>query len=160
MKKTIGTIQGVDLLLVEVDQIQVVEFTADLDIDCDGTGGNPHGDPYFQPDTRLHYRGKALCAEQVPYLVVPPLVLSATRGKVLGCSAKCTNIQNKRVAWAVVGDSGPLRKIGEGSPRLARLLGLDDNPNYGGTSEKIISVEIFVGSPATIDGITYDLQSA
>ncbi len=162
MKTIIGTIQGSDIVLIrdEVTGAEIVTFTADMDIDCDGTGGNPFHDPYFQPDTRLHSHGKALHAEVVPYAVVPPIVLQKTKGKVLGSMCYCTNIQNKKQAASVVGDSGPTRKIGEGSPALAERLGLSGNPNHGGTSDKIIRYEIHVGQRAVIDGVTYDLQGA
>lgn len=138
----------------------IVSWCGDLDIDCDGSGGNPHNDRFFQPDTRLRYRGLPLCAEEVPYLVVPPLVLAKTEGKVLGSLARVTNTRNGKSALAVVGDSGPSKKIGEGSPKLAELLGLDGNPNHGGTSERIIKCVIYVGTRAVIDGVAYELQSA
>lgn len=153
--------QWVDILM-DTDPLggEIVWWTGDLDIDCDGSGGNPHGDKCFQPDTRLHYRGLPLHAEAVPYLVVPPVVLAKTKGKVLGSLVRCTNIRNGKSALAVVGDSGPSTKTGEGSPRLAELLGLDPNPNHGGTDELIIKCVVYVGTPAVIDGVTYDLQSA
>lgn len=141
------------------DGYEIVTFTADMDIDCDGLGGNPFHDPYFQPDTRLHVHGRPLHAELVPYVVVPPLVLAKTKGKVLGCQCKVTNLKNKYEAPAVVGDSGPTKKIGEGSPALASLLGLDPNPNRGGTSDFIIRYEIMVNMPATLS-VNFALQSA
>lgn len=164
MKTIIGTIQGCDIVLF-VDSVtgqEIVTFTADMDVDCDGSGGNPFHDPYFQPDTRLHYKGHALHAEVVPYVVVPPLILAKTKGKVLGSMCYCENINQhgKPSVAAVVGDSGPRNKIGEGSPALCERLGLDPNPNHGGTSDHIIRYTIMVGVPAAIDGIVYDLQSA
>lgn len=156
----IATIQGAAINLDIVDGLEVVSFLADMDIDCDGTGGNPYHDPYFQPDTRLHYNGKALHAETVPYVVVPPVVLSKTKGRVLGSLCEVLNIKSGQRAVAVVGDSGPKRKIGEGSPALASLIGLDPNPNYGGTEKHIILYKIHVGVPAVINGVTYALQPA
>lgn len=158
--KTIATIQGVDITLDDSMGSEVVEFTADMDIDCDGIGGNPFHDRYFQPDTRLHFKGRALHAEVEPYVVVPPIVLAKTKEKVLGSLCILTNLRNGKTCNAVVGDSGPLTKVGEGSPAVAELLGLDPNPNYGGTSDKIIHYKIFVGIPAKIDSLTYNLQSA
>ena len=161
MKTIIATIQTADITLeTDDDGMEFVEFTADMDIDCDGSGGNPHHDPYFQPDTRLHLHGNPLHAETVPYMVVPPVILAKTRGKVLGSLCEVTNMSNDRTALAVVGDSGPTRKVGEGSPALAELLGLDGNPNHGGTSGFIIRYRIHVGRAAVIDGVAYDLQSA
>lgn len=162
MKKVIDTIQGVEITL-ENDgpgRHEVVRFTADMDVDCDGSGGNPFHDPYFQPDTKLHRNGKPLHAEVEPYVVVPPSVVKRTVGIVFGSICQCTNIKNGKKALAVVADMGPMRKIGEGSPALCELLELDSNPNHGGTSEYIILYEIFVGQEATINGITYSLQKA
>jgi len=162
MKTLLDTIQGSEIWLTtdyETGQ-EIVEFTADLDVDCDGSGGNPHGDPFFQPDTRLHFQGKPLHAETVPYVVVPPVVLRRTRGKVLGSSCEVFNLENGKTSLAVVGDSGPSRKIGEGSPALCDDLGLDNNPNHGGTDRKIIKMRIYVGRPALVRSVLYDLQSA
>lgn len=138
---------------------EIVRFTADMDVDCDGTGGNPHGDPYFQPDTRLHFKCRPLHAEVIPYVVVPPVVIAKTKGKVMGSHCIVTNTANGKKSTAVVGDSGPSRKVGEGSPALCEALGLDPNPNHGGTSDFIIEYEIFVNQPAVVV-IIYDLQSA
>ena len=69
MKKILETIQGADIVQEIINGYETVTFTADADIDCDGSGSNPHHDPCFQPDTALHYPakpsklGKALCAE-------------------------------------------------------------------------------------------------
>lgn len=160
-KITLGILRdGGPITLEVVDGVEIVEVTADFDIDCDGTGGNPHKDPFFQPATRLQYKGKSLCAEKVPYYVVPPLILAKTKGRVLGSKVVLTNIKNGMTCVAVVGDSGPRTKDGEGSPRAAELLGLNPNPNTGGTDEQIIHAKIFVGVPAVIDGETYELQAA
>jgi hypothetical protein len=160
MRTTIATIQGQDITLYTAPGIEVVELFGDLDIDCDGIGGNPFHDPYFQPDTRYHFEGEALYAEVVPYVVVPPVVLAKTAGRVLGCHCVVTNLRNGKSTPALVGDSGPTFKIGEGSPMLAERLGLDSNPNHGGTSDQIIHFLILVGRPAIVDGIHYTLQSA
>lgn len=164
MKTLLATIQGADIWLYRDDTTgaEIVEFIADMDIDCDGSGGNPLHDPYFQPATRLHYKGQPLHAETTPYVVVPPVVLSTTRGKVLGskCEVQNINAPSFGTVLAVVGDSGPRTKIGEGSPALAEALGLSGNPNHGGTSAHIIRYRIYVGVPAQVNGITFDLQSA
>lgn len=157
MKTIIGTIQSCNIFLELLGNEEVVSFLADADIDCDGTGGNPHHDPCFQPHTRYQ---PDLCAEEVPYIVVPPVVLTQTKGKVLGSHCEVTNVRNGKSAVALVGDSGPTRKIGELSPVLAVLLGLDPNPNSGGTEDKIILYTIYVGRPAQVNGKTYPTQSA
>lgn len=162
MKFLLETIQGCEIWLYEdaTTGQEIVEFIADMDVDCDGVGGNPHHDPCFQSDTRYHHNGKALHAEEVPYVVVPPVVLRRTKGKVLGSACEVTNLSNGKQTVAVVGDSGPTRKIGEGSPALCEALGLDPNPNHGGTSDRIIKYRIYVDMPATVLGVQYELQSA
>ncbi len=148
MSTLLDTIQGCEILLTDDGDGEVVTFTADADIDCDGSGGNPHHDPFFQPDTRLHNHGKALNAEEERYVVVPPVVLQKTKGIVMGSKALCRNKKNGLTAWGVVGDSGPRKKIGEVSVAMAEALGLDGNPNHGGTDEHIIEYTVFVGRVA------------
>lgn len=158
---TIGTIQKVPIIKeVADDGTEIVRFTADMDVDCDGIGGNPDHDRYYQPETTLRHKGKSLNAAKVPFGVTPPIVVKRTTGIVFGSRLICRNKQNGRVVEAVVGDEGPMFKIGEGSTRLCELLGLDPNPNHGGTSDFIIEYEIHVGVPAVIDGETYELQKA
>ena len=157
MKCIIATIQGADIIhQIDYSGYETVTFTADMDIDCDGSGGNPFHDPYFQPDTRLHFNGKALCAETEPYMVVPPVIIKATKGIVMG--SMCEVTYKGRTVVAVVGDSGPTKKVGEGSPALASLLGLDPNPNHGGTDKFEVTYKIHVGVPAVIGCRHYKLQ--
>lgn len=155
--RTLAVIQG--CTITERDDLSVV-FNADADVDCDGLGGNPHHDKYFQPDTFYHHNGHALTAEKVPYVVVPPVVVRATKGVVMGCKVIVTNLKNGKVVHAVVGDLGPTRKIGEVSVLCAERLGLSGDPNTGGTDEHIIKYEIFPGIPAEVDGEPYELQHA
>lgn len=143
------------------DGTEIVEFTGDMDVDCDGRGGNPHHDPYFQPDTRLHgMDGKPLWAEQEPFLVLPPAVLKRTKGIALGSYSEVTRLETGITAEAVAGDEGPKSKMGEGSPALCDALGLPNNPNSGGCSFFGIRYRIFIGKKAVIDGVEYPLQPA
>lgn len=152
---TIDTIQECPIFLQSDDTgAEVVVFIADADIDCDGTGGNPHHDPYFQPDTRLHNHGKALCAETERYVVVPPVIIAKTKGIVMGCKAICYNQKTGLKADGVVGDSGPRSKIGEVSVAMAEAIGLSGDPNHGGTDEHVIQYTLYPGVAA--DG--YSLQ--
>jgi hypothetical protein len=158
--RVLGQIGDVRIYLEEISGIEFVAFLSDADIDCDGSGGNPDHDPYFQPDTSLHGpNGQPLNAYEVPFIVVPPLVCERTRGKVLGSQARVLNITNHKGCKSVVGDIGPRSKTGEVSVECARRLGLDPNPNHGGTSERIIYYSIDVGVPAVVDGVTYALKS-
>jgi Fungal chitosanase of glycosyl hydrolase group 75 len=137
-----------------------LQWDAGMTIDCDGSGGNPDDDPYYQDDTSLHYNGKALNAYEVPFIVVPPFVISCVKPVVMGCMAVVINLGKGLVAQAVVGDCGPQKKIGEASCKCAENVGLDGDPNHGGTEEKIVRYMIWPGIPAIVDGITYKLQSS
>ncbi len=139
-------------------------FIAKYAVDCDGGGTNPHNDPYFQPDTAYHYQGKPLVAEEVPFIVLPKTVVNAVRPIVLGCKASATVIKTGKTGSAIVGDLGPdlpHAKLGEGSPKLAEDIGLDPNPNHGGTSDyNAVLFRFWPGEQVTIGGITYPLQAS
>jgi rare lipoprotein A (peptidoglycan hydrolase) len=161
VKPTIlGIVQGVAIeARINASGSETVHFVADADIDCDGSGGNPDHDPYFQPDTTLHGPdGRALNAYQVPFVVVPPLVCQKTRGMVLGSECLVTHTLTKRQVLCVVGDLGPTSKIGELSVAAARAIGVPSNPVTGGQSRKVIDYEIRVGKPAVISGVRYTLK--
>jgi hypothetical protein len=163
--RPLGTIGGVTVFINdEIDppftEKEIVNFVSDADIDADGSGGNPDRDPYFQPDTTLHDPiGRPLNAQEVRFIVVPPLICQKTKGKVLGSRCYVLNTSNDKFCDAVVGDIGPRSKTGELSPACAAALGLNPNANHGGTDRKIISYTIYVGQPATLDGVTYELKS-
>ena len=161
MKSVIDIIECVSIyrFVDDITAFETVLFTAGARIDCDGSGGNPDHDPYFQDDTTLHGPdGKALNAYKTPFIVVPPVVCKRTKGIVLGATALVKNVFNNHTCVAVVGDIGPRHKIGEMSPACAVALGLDGNPNHGGTSSKCIEYEIQVGKPAEVNGVQYKLR--
>lgn len=149
------TIPAVDVL----EEDGRVFFVADADIDCDGSGGNPEHDPWFQPDTTYHHDGKALNAYKVPFIVVPPSIIKLTRPAVLGCLARLTYIKTGKSTDCIVGDIGPKFKLGECSPCAATRVGIPPSPVNGGVSDyNLVAYEIWPGEMATIDGITYALQ--
>lgn len=154
--QNLGAIEGCDILLRPDGAI---EYIAKAAIDCDGSD-NRHHDPCWQADTSLHHHGQPIDAESVPYVVVPPLVIKSVRGIVLGCAARATHILTGKTTKAVVADVGPRRKLGEMSCECARRLGLDGNPNHGGTDRHVIRYEIFPGTPAVVDGVTYSLKAS
>lgn len=161
MSRILATISGPEgTTEIHEDDDGRVHFLADADVDCDGSGGNPHHDPYYQSDTTLHHDGRALNAEAVPFIVVPPIIRQKTKGVVMGCQARITNTRNGDTCMAVVGDIGPRTKTGELSCEAARRVGLSGNPNTGGTDSKIILYELWPGKPAEVDGVTYQLMPA
>ena len=152
--KILGTIENREI--IERDDLSVMWF-GPLRIDCDGSD-NRHNDPCWQADTTLRHEGHAIDAEAVSYIVVPPMIVRGVRGVVMGCQGRATNTSNGLSIDVVVADVGPRLKLGEASCECARRLGLDGNPNHGGTEACIIRYEIFPGVPAVVDAITYDLQ--
>lgn len=137
----------------------LIEYTTKADIDDDGAGGNFWNDPDFQPDTTEHVAGQPLNAELTPYIVVNKTVCDLVEPDVLGSLVTVTNTLTDQSAQAVVADIGPSHKLGEISPALARLIGLNPNGNNGGTSDDMIHYSISAGQPATINGVTYPLQA-
>lgn len=152
--KLIATIEKEPI--VEHDNGDVV-YRAKAAIDTDGSGPL-HGDPCAQPDTSLHFQGKALNADVDKYVVVPPAIVHGVRGTVLGCKATVLNTRNGRSSDAVVGDVGPRLKLGEVSVALAKALGINPSPTTGGTTEHVIHYLISPGKPAVVDGRHYTLQ--
>lgn len=97
-----------------------------------------------------------LCSELIPYIVVPPVIVSETDGVVRGCL--CRAHYRGIIIEAMMGDVGPRNKLGEISIAAARLLGLDGNPRSGGIEKKAIMYEVFPGTKFTHKGITYPLM--
>lgn len=155
MSRTIATIEGVDI--IEHDD-HSVSYLSKAHVDADGSGGNPHHDPYFQPETSLKHEGVSLNAEIVPYVVVPPAVVHSVAGIVLGCKASV--LYGNRTVAAVVGDIGPATKLGEVSVACARVLGMNPSPINGGVDDHVVHYLIWPGVPAVVDGVTYQLQPA
>lgn len=91
-------------------------------------------------------------SETVPYIVVPPMIVSKTAGVVRGSKA--------RVTWkgtsvdCVVADKGPQDKIGELSIAAARALGIDPSPRDGGLEKPEVLYELWPGIAAP----GYELQ--
>jgi hypothetical protein len=82
---------------------------------------------------------------KVPFLVLP-LKPQFHKAQQLGDVAMMFNNKTGMQTWAVYADIGPSNQIGEGSMRLAELLGLSNDPKRGGTSEEVIATIYFPGS--------------
>lgn len=157
--KKIGTIEGCAIYHGhDAEGREVIRFKAKMAICCDGMPKNVYQDPYWQKGTAYYNNGKYLNADKVPYVVVPPLIVSAVDPVVLGSECDVHNSLNEMSSDAICGEIGPEDKLGEGSCELARRVGLNPNPNYGGTEDKVITYIIYVGIPAVVDGVAYKLQ--
>jgi len=86
--------------------------------------------------------GTYVDARKIPYIVLPPEFMKQF-GVALGDLAVVTNQRNGKTAFAIFADVGPHGKIGEGSVALARALGLNDDPRYGGTGNSSIAYLVF-----------------
>ena len=119
-----------------------VFWKADMDIDCDGqrtTNCNEDRDPWYQDDTAFHQSdGRPLKAESLPYVVVPS---SSSIWNYSGAGIKgggvVAVIYNNKVEYAVVGDTGPTKIIGEASYATAKALGIDPDPATGGAESGV-----------------------
>jgi hypothetical protein len=98
-------------------------------------------------------------ATAIPYISLPPVALKYSR---LGDLAVVINLENGRMADAIIADVGPGDRIGEGSIALAESLGIDPNPRYIGAAGNIMYV-VFPdsgdGTPLRIEDIHAIAQS-
>ena len=131
-----------------------VFWKADMDIDCDGqvtsrcsadtelgtaSDIGDDTDPWFQDDTAFHQsNGQPLRADSLPYVVVPSTssIWKYTSSGIKGGGVVAV-IYNNKVEYAVVGDTGPTSIIGEASYATASALGIDPDPETGGTDSGV-----------------------
>lgn len=154
--RIIANIEGEDV--TEHDDGSVT-FRSCARVDTDGSGPL-HGDPDAQADTSLHRDGKPLNADVDKYIVTPPAIIAGVKDIVLGCQAIIVNTRNGRSAYAVVGDIGPHRKIGEISVAAAKALGINPSPTRGGEDAHVVEYTLWPGVAAVVDGVQYALKSS
>ncbi len=149
-----------------------VFFEADMDIDCDASdNGVCNGyDPSHQGgllcDDQFScsiYNNGSVDASVTPFYVIPigdPMNYD-TRGISIGQVAAIINTQNNSITYAPFLDGdGVGQEIGECSPALADILGVDDNPDTGGQSDGITYI-IFTGDAGLLaESDVADHQSA
>ncbi|MFF9407521.1 glycoside hydrolase family 75 protein [Streptomyces anandii] len=119
-----------------------VFWKADMDVDCDGqrtADCNEDRDPWYQDDTAFHQSdGRPLRAESLPYVVVPSAsgIWNYSGAGIKGGGVVAVIYGNK-VEYAVVGDTGPTKIIGEASYATAKALGIDPDPATGGADSGV-----------------------
>ena len=101
---------------------------------------------YRDPDKATSDPAAYVDAETVPYVVVPPVIVSQTKGVVRGCRARIT--YNGKSVDCVVADKGPTDKIGEISIAAARAVGIPSSPRDGGVSGAQVFYELWPGQAA------------
>jgi len=93
----------------------------------------------------------------IPYISLPGHHASVFHA-ALGDLAMVINGRNGRSSAAIYADSGPRKKIGEGSIALATALGLNPSARRGGTESHSIIYIVFPhsgnGAPLTADAIS------
>jgi hypothetical protein len=139
--------------------VEIVGFKAKMAIDGDGPGGAKDGDPKYQKETslRLTPGGTSLNARIVPFIVIPGNFKDAHPNVKLGDYAVVT--YNNKSLYALVGDVGPDHVLGEGSPALARGVGIDPDPVRGGLETANVEYKILPGSKSSqIPSTSWDVQ--
>jgi hypothetical protein len=121
-----------------------------MDIDCDGDSTaacNTHTDPWFQAGTAF---GSHVQADKVPYFVIPSNFNLSSNG--IGGGQIAAIIYKGKLTFAVLADTGPTNIIGEASYATAKILGIPENPETGGTDGPVTYL-VFTG-PANRGAIT------
>ncbi|GIH21054.1 glycoside hydrolase family 75 protein [Rugosimonospora africana] len=129
-----------------------VFWTSGMAIDCDGQRSaqcNENTDCCFASATAFQQSdGRQLDSATLPYVVVPGASGTwnyANSGVQAGSVAAV--IYQGKVAYAVVGDIGPTRMIGEGSYALAEQLGINPDARVGGAGSGVTFI-VFTGPSA------------
>jgi hypothetical protein len=134
------------LKVIPESQTSPLMFTADMDIDADGAGGHWESDHTGQSETSLQYgSGQSLNPGTLPFFVLPMDFRKSHPQVALGDLALVRYESSGRQAFALYGDNGPRGTIGEGSIKLAQMLGIPDDPNRGGTPGGVTYI-VFPGS--------------
>jgi hypothetical protein len=144
-----------DIPICERDGLDVVWWRADLDIDCDGEPSdicNVDTDPAFQPDTAARSStNEPLDATLVPYVVIPSVSERYDFTKAgLEMGSVVLIIHGDKIAYGILGDTGPDQIIGEASYKMAQLLGIDPDPATGGSSATNILFVAFKGKESVV----------
>ena len=122
-----------DPLSIGGEQRTPLVYESRMTIDADGAGNAWTTDPWGQPTTSLTYpNGTSLDPTRINYTVLPIGFEARHPGVRLGDVVAV--VYRGKVAYAIYGDRGPRGKIGEGSIRLARELGIPSSPIHGGAS--------------------------
>ncbi|MDB5049830.1 MAG: secreted protein [Fibrobacteres bacterium] len=133
-------------------------FEADMDVDCDGSKSGPCNvslDPSHQPELSC---GCNADAGKLPFFVLPlgSRFNASSRGIELGAVAACIYKDPKTGAIGLMygpwlDEDGVSQEIGESSAYMAQQLGVDPNPETGGSDTGNTYI-VFPGSAAKLTG--------
>jgi hypothetical protein len=127
-----------------------VTYTAPAMVDDDGSD-NRAKDPCWQRETSLMHNGEYLDAETVSYGALPPDIIKAVPGVVLGCRGTAYDPRTGRTVELVAGDVAPHlihKRLGEISMAACRELGISPSPINGGEDDAIIQYTWWPGVAA------------
>lgn len=142
---------------VAINSIQSKEkalcWDADLDIDCDGESDNKCNsttDPWFYPAVAA---GKGIYASKTPFYVIPTSFNSKTYGVDLGSVGAV--VYKGKVSYGPLLDLCAMNNvIGEASYAMAESLGINPDPQVGGTDGSVIYFA-FAGTAAKLSESNY-----
>jgi hypothetical protein len=138
--------------LVTINKIEdVVYWTADMDIDCDGRRTNEcneNTDPWYQDKIST---GEDIAASETPYFVIP--VPSSDFNKSdhgIQFGQVAAVVYNNKVAYGpFLDECGDAHVIGEASYAMAKILGINPDPQNGGTDGPVTYI-VFTGSTGKV----------
>jgi len=112
-----------------------VSYATKFTVDGDGSGGQQPGDDEYDPDTSMHYHdghaastANALNSLIYSFAVIPLPAAGFPDFADLGIGLGDLGVAffgRGSAAAFIYGDFGPSRKVGEGSVKMAKLLGMD-----------------------------------
>jgi hypothetical protein len=131
-------------------------WKADMDVDCDGVASsvcNSSTDPWYQGQTSFETsKGKSFTASTTHYYVIP---LPSSRFSYSSAGIKpgtvAAVIYNNKIVYAVFADEGPNNIIGEASYATARDLGIDPDPENGGTDSGVTYIVLKGNVPSPVE---------
>ncbi len=135
----------------------VIWWTADMDVDCDGKTTdvcNADTDPWYQAQTSAtDSNGDFVDASTLPYVVVPlPSSRFDYSGHAMDLGSVIAVVYQGQVNYGVFADQGPDSIIGEASYAMAQSLGINPDPEVGGTDSGVTYI-VFTGQSGMIDAV-------
>jgi Fungal chitosanase of glycosyl hydrolase group 75 len=162
--------------MVNICQLKgAIYWTSGMAVDCDGLADNctnglmlgsvnaqhcPGDDPTNQGQTSFNNAaGMSLSAGLIPYIVISQDVTNVMGldNSNMGGNVVAV-IYNNKLIFAVFGDQGPVGRIGESSYMTAASLGINPDPNSGGTAGPVTFI-VFTGAGAVPQDLGNPLEA-
>lgn len=129
----------------------VVYWTADMDIDCDGRRTNEcneNTDPWYQSEISAD---ADIAASETPYFVIPvPSTDFNKNSHGISFGTVGAVVYNNKVAYGpFLDECADAHVIGEASYAMAKALGINPDPETGGTDGPVTYI-VFTGSTGKV----------